>query len=118
MTPIQWLLGNDSGVSSQTILLVMTETPEVDGFDPDVPHDPSDLGRCVRLLDHFPDWRPRLPEMAARYPDWAPFVRDWEALEAEYRRVVDRRRKHAPALYAHIRSLVAEGRTERRASVG
>ena len=81
MTPIEWLLGDDTGTSSQTILAVMTGS-KIECVD--VPLDRADFGRCHRLLVHFPEWRARLPEVANRYPEWAPLVRDWDALTALY----------------------------------
>jgi hypothetical protein len=83
MTPIEWLLGNDTGVSSKTILAVMTGTPEP-RFGPDCPHDADDFGRCYRLLQHFPEWRARLAEVSDRYPIWGPLVEHWAELEAIY----------------------------------
>lgn len=45
MTPIEWLLSGDTGISSKTICAVMTGNKKADSFGPDVPHDPSDFGR-------------------------------------------------------------------------
>src|SRR6516164_3966881 len=54
---VRWLEGVDTGISSETIWRTLTgETPS----DTDVPCDPSDFGRCYRLLKIMPEWRPRL----------------------------------------------------------
>ena len=58
MTPTDWLLSRDTGISSETILAVMTGS-EIER--PGVPHDTADFGRCHRLLGHFPEWRSRMP---------------------------------------------------------
>lgn len=72
----KWLTSRDTGISSEAILAVMT------GFDPsdrnlDAPYDPSDLGRCLRLLEIFPEWKSRIPEMAKAGPRWAIAVSCW-----------------------------------------
>jgi hypothetical protein len=82
---LHWIAGRDTGVSSKTIWAVMVGTaPDM----ADVPHDPDDFGRCFRLLELVPEWRPRLPEVAARYPKWGPMVEVWDELEALYRPIV------------------------------
>jgi len=48
------------------------------------PHDPSDLNRCLLLLDLVPEWRPRLGEMADVSPAWAALVGEWDNLEGMF----------------------------------
>ena len=76
---IQWLTGTDTGTSSRTIFSVLAKHGYVERR-PDVPHDPSDFGRCFHLLELFPEWKPRLHEVAERYPAWQPLVREWPTL--------------------------------------
>ena len=83
MTPIDWLMSNDTGTSSETILHVM-EKCKPPHMGPDIPYDAGDLGRCMRLLEAFPQYRPRMPEIAKKYPDWQPFVDQWEKLTDLY----------------------------------
>jgi hypothetical protein len=73
---IKWMTGDDTGLSSQAIAAHMT-TGECDGS---YPHDPADLGRCPRLLELFPAWKPRMPEMAAYGEVWAAYVPRWEEM--------------------------------------
>ena len=104
MTPEEWLFAGDTGVSSLTIFSVMTNRPEVLGrFGADAPYDPGDFGRCHRLLERFPEWRERLPEVADRYPVWRDLVREWAELTALYEKELSSGR--APALYQRIREL-------------
>lgn len=76
---MQWLQNGDTGVSSETIWSVMTGHP-VRRYD--IPYDPSDFGRCYRLLKVMPSWRERLTEVGAKHPRWMPFVRAWDELTA------------------------------------
>ena len=73
-----WLLSGDTGMSSKAIFDFM-RTGAKGGW---TPSDPSDLGRCLRLLERFPEWRARMPEMADCSPKWAAIIPHWDLLEA------------------------------------
>lgn len=75
-----WLAGADRGISSNTIVQALTGRVLLTDFGPDVPHDAGDFGRCRRLLEAVPEFRPRLAEVAALYPAWGPFVEAWDEL--------------------------------------
>ena len=85
---LAWLGAGDTGLSSETMCLyfISGRAPErLRGFSgPCYPLDPSDLGRCLRLLDVVPEWRARLPELSAISPEWAGLVANWDRLEALY----------------------------------
>lgn len=83
---LAWLESNDRGVSSQAIYEVMTGR-KLNRFSGSPPLDIYDFGRCVRLLDRFPEWRKRMGEMLSVWP--ASLVFGWEMLEAEYRKRAD-----------------------------
>lgn len=84
----RWWRGLDVGSSSAAIFAVFC----ADGLKwrakehghASTPRDAGDFGRCKRLLDLFPAWRPRLAEVAAAYPDtkWPELVGKWDLLEA------------------------------------
>jgi hypothetical protein len=78
--------------------------------DGSVPADPSDFGRCYRLLKHFPEWRLRLLEVVARYPEWCALVREWDALTELYEEEIKRPDRCAPKLYDRMKDLIDEGR--------
>lgn len=87
-----WLLCHDTGASSTALLARML------GASPDEatfrhPHDPSDFGRCHRLLESVPEWRTRLPEMAACSAYWAALVDRWDEITALL--ALDRKACHA-----------------------
>ncbi len=80
-----WLTSGDTGISSKTIWSVLMPHKINEWYwHPDVPQDPSDFGRCYRLLKVMPAWRERLPEVAAVYPEWKPFVDAWDELTELY----------------------------------
>lgn len=81
----RWLVGGDTGTSSATIWCVMMGiTPGQVDRTASVPHDPADFGRCHNLLELFPEWRARLPEMARTYSSWEGLVGAWDELTALY----------------------------------
>jgi len=112
MTPNEWIVGDDTGISSKTIWAVMMnsvpENPNPYRFD--VPKDPSDFGRCYRLLIWFPEWRERLGEVAEKFPAWGPLVRKWDRMTELYLR--DLKTGKSSELYDLMRVLVDEGRLE------
>lgn len=74
----RWRESGDTGASSKTIWGVMMGLPYRHASHP---LDGDDLGRCIRLLERIPEWKPRLPEMAAVSPYWAALVENWADLE-------------------------------------
>lgn len=72
-----WASGHDTGSSSKAIALHMVGGTCNGAY----PLDPSDLGRCLRLLDKFPEWRSRLTEMARYDKIWAAYSERWDDLQ-------------------------------------
>jgi hypothetical protein len=104
MTPNEWILSSDTGVSSRAIWAVMMGATNVKmtfGFD--IPHDPADFGRCYRLLELFPLWKLRLGEVSDLFPKWGPMVREWEKMTALYEE--EHGNSYCPKLYDFMQSL-------------
>jgi hypothetical protein len=72
-----WFVSGDTGISSKCIAAVMAGVPGDDIPDQYTPSDPADLGRCLRLLELFPEWNERMPEMAKLNEDWANILPHW-----------------------------------------
>lgn len=106
VTPQEWIVGPDTGSSSKTIWAVMMAAGAGHHgfFDSWPPSDPDDFGRCYRLLRAFPDWRPRMPEVAVRFAAWKPLVEAWDELTALYE--LEQPAGSAPKLYARMRALL------------
>lgn len=115
---IFWLLLGKTGISSKTIVYALTginiesfikRGEEILHFTTnhfDVPYDPSDFRRCLLLLELFPEWRARLPEVAEKFPRWKPLVDAWDELEALYAEEIAREDGNAPKLYARMKELL------------
>jgi hypothetical protein len=71
----------------------------------DIPYDPSDFGRCYRLLQVMPSWRLRMQEVADAHVNWQPFVDAWEELTTLYELELKSPDGMAPRTYARMRQL-------------
>lgn len=90
-----------------TIWHVLTGEPMKRGWWASPPLDPADLLRCVKLLDRYPAWRARLPEVADLYPEWTGLVEEWPRLEAMLRAELKRTPGIAPDTYDAMREIEA-----------
>jgi hypothetical protein len=103
----EWLRGPDTGLSSRTIIGALTGNGYALGWggviETTVPMDPSDFGRCYRLLKLFPDLRARLPEVAEKHWQWRGLVDAWPELEALYEEELPSGK--CPKLYARMREI-------------
>jgi len=98
---LEWALGRDTGASSKTMLRAALR-PLKGG---DIPHDPSDFGRCYRLIQAVPELRGYFPTMVANCPRLAPYIEEWEDLCIMYERELKNANGKAPELYARLKEL-------------
>lgn len=77
----RWLASDDTGTSSMNIMLWLAAKVKPAGWASNSPpSDPSDLGRCLRLLAIMPEWEGRISEMAELGGMWPTYVKHWDAL--------------------------------------
>ena len=108
----RWLAGDDHGLSSRTMAGHLLGG-KISKNDVHHPYDPSDLGRCLRLLDKVPEWRARVPEMATLSPAWAALVAHWDQLEALMDAEVGidwSKGDKAPQTYTLMKQILAQAR--------
>lgn len=79
-----WIERGETGVSSKTIYYVLTGSNTTGSFGPDIPYDPDDLSRCLKLLALIPEWRSELHKVAERHPSWKPIVERWGKWETMF----------------------------------
>lgn len=105
---LEWIYGVDTGTSSLAIFSVLSSHGHLAQLKRDQlgdpPRDPSDFGRCHRLLEHIPEWRPRLAEVAERFPIWRGLVENWSELERIYLRDFESGR--SDELYQRMQKLI------------
>lgn len=103
-----WIVGGDVGLSSKTVWATMLGISLEDGEVPH-PHDPADLGRCLRLLEVIPEWKPRLGELASLSPEWKALICRWDEVATSMETEVGiawQKAKSAPATYAMMKSIL------------
>lgn len=79
---LEWMASSDTGLSSKTILCSICG---IDNDNPSVPADASDVGRCVRLLNKFPELRDHLYMVYERHVKWMPYIDCWQEIEYLHR---------------------------------
>lgn len=79
---INWIVGDDTGLSSEAIWAHMMCASEEEHRRSNYPSDPADLGRCLRLLELIPEWRGRIQEMRIYSPGWAGLCERWDDIVA------------------------------------
>jgi len=104
MTVAEWLLGGDTGRSSEFMARVLSDMP-ADSFDGknDYPRDPSDFGRCVRMLEKIPNLYRRLGRMRKHGLIWSALVDKWYSFRELYRSEAPSGK--CPVLYREMRAL-------------
>lgn len=85
-----WCFSGDTGISSKTIVAVALNVPWPWGYHAtqrqDAPYDPSDFGRCYRLLKSIPELREMAFPVLRRRPEWKGLVENWDELTKVYLR--------------------------------
>lgn len=75
---IEWLANGATGASSKTMAFIaLGVKPEYCHF----PADPSDLNRCLLLLEAEPMVRLSFPKLRELSPQWAAIIDHWDELE-------------------------------------
>lgn len=114
----EWYQSGDTGVSSETMCFAAFggPKPRMLGY----PHDPSDLGRCIRFLDKMPEARSKLHALRAIDDTevvingkftrsdsdvWGALLDHWDELAALYHEELPTGK--APKCYARMKELIA-----------
>lgn len=105
-----WYGSDDTGLSSLYMAYVLgsaAKHPATKHAVLDTPRDPSDFGRCVRLLAAAPELRPFVGTLAdPRHGKvWNYLADHWDDLERRYLSAVAGGSGHAPWLLALLREL-------------
>lgn len=105
-----WLVNGRTGLSSKCMLAtIINGGPVLGGWDAKFhPHDPSDLQRCIRLLDAAPELRKHLNIMREVSSEWSVLIQNWTALEATFKEEFLANPNKAPLTLKFMRELFAE----------
>ena len=95
----RWFYGLDTGLSSRCIYNFMSDMGTIRNYAGGthylvhVPQDVGDFGRCVRLLEKFPDWKNCLQQMVKKHSEWKDIVDNWDLLEKKYKEILNIQKK-------------------------
>jgi hypothetical protein len=98
-----WMLGGDTGVSSKSMAAIAIGVEKGDVFGYDAPHDPSDFGRCYRLVLCAPEVIDAFPAITKKVPAFAGILANWDELCELYERDLSTGRSED--LYNRIKEL-------------
>ena len=73
------LSGPDMGVSSITMLCSCIGLKNNGSFGNGHPADPSDFGRCYRLLERNPELKANIGRLK-KFKGWQPLIENWDEL--------------------------------------
>lgn len=79
---IAWFLNGDVGTSSESIVAASFNFHRKGGISH--PHDASDLGRCIKLLNEVPTLLNGLVRLAELDPHWKVLAGNWDLLKDAY----------------------------------
>lgn len=108
-----WLARGERGISSEAIVEQLTGEPvgryRYGGGDH--PYDPSDLNRCVKLLDQHDLAKLSFPgAMASRSPEWAALDAAWGELTDLLKTEIADGGVRAPETYARMKEILSGAR--------
>lgn len=107
---MHWLVNGSSGLSSKCMLATIINGGPISGEwgAKSHPCDPSDLQRCIGLLDAAPELRKHLHVMQEVSNVWNVLIKHWDDLEATFKQEVQAHHLKAPLTLKFMRELFAE----------
>lgn len=98
----RWLNSDDTGLSSQFMAHILAGGPACENH---YPRDPSDFGRCYRMLRALEN-RVSVTPMENHGPVWAAYAKHWDEMERIYENELPSGK--CPELYALMQKLQAK----------
>lgn len=77
---LTWLATGRTGASSKSMACAAAGLDQGE-YGGDFPYDPSDLNRCLLLLDAVPEVRQHFDKIAAISTPWSKFISRWDEIE-------------------------------------
>lgn len=106
MKVLKWQTKGNVGVSSATMAsIALGLESNFYGGRFDAPSDPSDLRRCMLLVEDIPEIRNQFPLISEKCKRFAPIIAEWDSLIALLKKELKRPDKRAPETYARMQIL-------------
>ena len=106
---IAWLAVGEAGASSRCMAMWLAFGQRTGSGFEEYPHDPGDMDRCLKLLQHAPGLRETLPKMAQVGKVWASLVARWTEIESTQLDEIGidwKKARSAPKTYALMREII------------
>ncbi len=87
---IKWFSTGKTGMSSSFIASYLTTGVGIHAY----PLDPSDLNRCLMLLDDVPELKTEMYKLARTSDQWASLCNNWFKLESVFNKEVGKGWSH------------------------
>ena len=108
---LEWLAGPDTGLSSEAMAFCRLGIERRGHWDgTEHPHDPSDLNRCLLLVEQVPEVRDAFGDIACLSDEWNMIIDHWDELRELFISEVGwnwSNGRRAPKTYARMRDLIA-----------
>lgn len=106
MKVLKWMGKGNVGISSATMAAIACSLDRpIYGSHFGKPHDPSDLRRCMLLVDEIPEIRDHFPAIAEKCPALSPVLEKWDELIACLRSEIASGTGRAPKTYAMMEEI-------------
>lgn len=102
---LKWFAEGETGASSKHMALTACGQ-KGEGYHP---LDPSDLNRCIMLLEAIPEIREEFPRIAKTTKAWARVIEHWDELVELFHSEVGRNwcnARRAPNTYKRMRDIL------------
>lgn len=104
---LAWIATGRTGMSSKAMAMTACGLPS----DKSYPSDPSDLNRCLLLLDAVPEVRDHFDKIAALGLVWGRLIARWGEIEAAFLEEAGpnwTKAQSAPKTYALMKEVIAD----------
>jgi len=108
---VAWINRGEKGLSSaalfyETTGLWVIGLPLIHRGENCYPYDPSDLNRCVKLIETCPECRAAVNKLAAKHSGWATLAPHWDNLIDMLRRELVVTPNEAPETYRMMKEIL------------
>jgi hypothetical protein len=105
---IAWMDSREAGASSKVMIKKILNIPSTKDVEyQPYPVDPSDFGRCYRLVNqHLPELKEKINCLKSVSKKWSILIENWSELEGLYEE--ERTKKKAPKLYKRLKELLSQ----------
>lgn len=108
MKVLRWQANGNIGVSSATMAsIALGLKRNIYGSYFDAPSDPSDLKRCMLLVEEIPEIKDAFPAIAKECKEFALIIKEWDSLISLLKKEISLDTGRAPETYKRMKELLS-----------